>query len=163
MRLHITAFRVVKFIVDGSVGSVSDNQDSISDLLSTITGGVAEIQDIQAFSGQPGTLGTLNIDRIDRGEEGGREARGQEAEDKSVVDVFIRYPATSVVDVEAIKQKLASATGGRTSRMEAERQKIGGDFTLIKILAGILSALLIIVIIFILCCCCPSKCLMSND
>ena len=36
--------RVVKFIVDGSVGSVSDNQDSISDLLSTITGGVAQIQ-----------------------------------------------------------------------------------------------------------------------
>ena len=85
--------RVVKFIVDGSVGSVSENQDSISDLLSTITGGVAEIQDIQAFSGQPGTLGTLNIDRIDRGEEeeGGREPRVQETDDKkSVVDVFIR-------------------------------------------------------------------------
>ena len=153
---------MVKFIVDGSVGSVSENQDSISDLLSTITGGVAQIQDIQAFSGQPGTLGTLNIDRIDRGEEGGREARGQETEDKSVVDVFIRYPATSVVDVEAIKQKLASSdpageAGGRAGRMEAERQKIGEDFTLIKILAAILSALLVIVIIFILCCCCPSE------
>ena len=77
--------------------------------------------------------------------------------------ICARYPATSVVDVEAIKQKLASSgleeagSGGRTSRMEAERQKIGEDFTLIKILAGILSALLVIVIIFILCCCCPSE------
>ena len=71
----------------GSVDSVSERQDSISDLLSTITGGVAQIQDIQAFSGQP-ALGVLNIDRIDAGP---REGRGPlAAEDKSVVDVFIR-------------------------------------------------------------------------
>ena len=36
--------RVVKFIVDGSVDSVSDQEEQISDLLSTITGGEAEIQ-----------------------------------------------------------------------------------------------------------------------
>ena len=58
--------RVVKFIVEGSVSEVKDRQDEISDLLSTITGGVADIQDIQSFSGQePGALGTLNIDRMD--------------------------------------------------------------------------------------------------
>ena len=60
--------RVVKFIVEGSVSEVKDRQDEISDLLSTITGGVADIQDIQSFSGQePGALGTLNIDRMDTG------------------------------------------------------------------------------------------------
>ena len=37
-------FRVVKFIVDGSVEAVTDREDEISDLLSTITGGEAEIQ-----------------------------------------------------------------------------------------------------------------------
>ena len=61
--------RVVKFIVDGSVSAVSERQDEISDLLSTITGGVAQIQDIQSFSGQD-ALGTLNIDRMDRGRDG---------------------------------------------------------------------------------------------
>ena len=61
--------RVVKFIVDGSVSAVSERQDEISDLLSTITGGVAQIQDIQSFSGQD-ALGTLNIDRMDRGRSG---------------------------------------------------------------------------------------------
>ena len=61
--------RVVKFIVDGSVTAVSERQDEISDLLSTITGGVAQIQDIQSFSGQD-ALGTLNIDRMDRGRSG---------------------------------------------------------------------------------------------
>ena len=75
--------------------------------------------------------------------------------------VSARYPATSVVDVDAIKQKLASSDpergGGRVSRMKAERTKIAEDYTLIKILAAILSALLLIVIIFILCCCCPSE------
>ena len=60
--------RVVKFIVEGSVSEVKDRQDEISALLSTITGGVADIQDIQSFSGQePGALGTLNIDRMDTG------------------------------------------------------------------------------------------------
>lgn len=63
--------RVVKFIVEGSASEVSDRQDEISDLLSTITGGVAQIQDIQSFSGQDaGTLGTLNIDRMDTGRSG---------------------------------------------------------------------------------------------
>ena len=58
--------RVVKFIVEGSVSEVKDRQDEISDLLSTITGGVADIQDIQSFFGQePRALGTLNIDRMD--------------------------------------------------------------------------------------------------
>ena len=61
--------RVVKFIVDGSVSAVSERQDEISDLLSTITGGVAQIQDIQSFSGQD-ALGTLNIDRMDQGRSG---------------------------------------------------------------------------------------------
>ena len=61
--------RVVKFIVDGSVSAVSERQDEISDLLSTITGGVAHIQDIQSFSGQD-ALGTLNTDRMDRGRDG---------------------------------------------------------------------------------------------
>ena len=39
---------------------------------------------------------------------------------RSVVDVFIRYPATSVVDVEAIKQKLVAEPGfpGKQSRIE---------------------------------------------
>ena len=54
--------RVVKFIVDGSVQEVYKNQDEISDLLSTITGGVAQIQDIQSYNGQD-TVGVLNIDR----------------------------------------------------------------------------------------------------
>ena len=63
--------RVVKFIVEGSASEVSDRQDEISDLLSTITGGVAQIQDIQSFSGQDAeTLGTLNIDRMDTGRSG---------------------------------------------------------------------------------------------
>ena len=63
--------RVVKFIVEGSASEVSDHQDEISDLLSTITGGVAQIQDIQSFSGQDAeTLGTLNIDRMDTGRSG---------------------------------------------------------------------------------------------
>ena len=91
-----------------------------------------------------------------------RSARGPIDEDKSVVDVFIRYPATSVVDVDAIKQKLVSNPigsdiSGRNGRMEAEKTKISEDYTLIKILAAILTALLVLVIIFIVCCCCPSK------
>ena len=117
--------RVVKFIVDGNVEEVFNNQDDISDLLSTITGGVAQIQDIQSYSGQD-TLGVLNIDRIDSGD--GRGRSDLAAEDvKSVVDVFIRYPATSVVDVDAIKQKLSSnAAGanlanGRGARMDTEK------------------------------------------
>ena len=69
--------RVVKFIVEGSVSEVFDQQDEISDLLSTITGGVAEIQDIQSFSGQDGSnFDTLNIDRIDRMDRG-RSGRDQ--------------------------------------------------------------------------------------
>ena len=77
--------------------------------------------------------------------------------------MFIRYPATSVVDVDAIKQKLTAnpdgsdLLGGRDGRAETEKKKIEADFTLIKILATILSVLLLIVLIFILCCCCPSK------
>ena len=79
------------------------------------------------------------------------------------MDVFIRYPATSVVDVDAIKQKLVNnpegsdLSGGRNGRVETEKKKIEEDYTLIKILATILSILLLIVLIFILCCCCPSK------
>ena len=79
------------------------------------------------------------------------------------MDVFIRYPATSVVDVDAIKQKLVAnpdgsdLSGGRDGRVETEKKKIEEDYTLIKILATILSILLLIVLIFILCCCCPSK------
>ena len=79
------------------------------------------------------------------------------------MDVFIRYPATSVVDVDAIKQKLVASpdgsdlSGGRDGRAETEKKKIEEDYTLIKILATILSVLLLIVLIFILCCCCPSK------
>ena len=79
------------------------------------------------------------------------------------MDVFIRYPATSVVDVDAIKQKLVASpdgsdlSGGRDGRAETEKKKIEEDYTLIKILATILSILLLIVLIFILCCCCPSK------
>ena len=105
--------RVVKFIVDGKVEDVYKNQDEISDLLSTITGGVAQIQDIQSFSGQD-TLGVLNIDRISQedGDSRGRSGRGPVDDTKSVVDVFIRYPATSVVDVDAIKQKLVSSPDG---------------------------------------------------
>ena len=82
---------------------------------------------------------------------------------RTVVDVFIRYPATSVVDVDAIKQKLvanpegSNLSGGRDGRAETEKKKIEEDYTLIKILATILSILLLIVLIFILCCCCPSK------
>ena len=82
---------------------------------------------------------------------------------RTVVDVFIRYPATSVVDVDAIKQKLVNnpegsdLSGGRNGRVETEKKKIEEDYTLIKILATILSILLLIVLIFILCCCCPSK------
>ena len=77
--------------------------------------------------------------------------------------MFIRYPATSVVDVDAIKQKLVNnpegsdLSGGRNGRVETEKKKIEEDYTLIKILATILSILLLIVLIFILCCCCPSK------
>ena len=88
---------MVKFIVDGSVAEVYRDQDTISDLLSTITGGVAQIQDIQALGLDPGdTAQLLNIDRMDTGagEEGGRGARldtGTEADTKSVVDVFIRW------------------------------------------------------------------------
>ena len=72
-----------------------------------------------------------------------------------------RYPATSVVDVDAIKQKLVSGQagqleGGRAGRMDAEKTRIKEDYTLIKILAAILSALLLIVTIFVVCCCCPS-------
>ena len=80
-----------------------------------------------------------------------------------MVDIYIRYPATSVVDVDAIKQKLVAdprgsgISGGRDGRAETEKKKIEEDFTLIKILATILSVLLLIVLIFILCCCCPSK------
>ena len=157
--------RVVKFIVDGSVQEVSKNQDEISDLLSTITGGVAQIQDITSFSGQD-TLGILNIDRISSDiPNRGRSDLDTSEDDKTVVDVFIRYPATSVVDVDAIKQKLvsnpvgSSISGGRAARMDAEKTKIKEDYTLIKILAAILSVLLVLVIIFILCCCCPSKCI----
>ena len=79
------------------------------------------------------------------------------------MDVFIRYPATSVVDVDAIKQKLVSdprgsdLSGGRGARADTEKKKIEEDYTLIKILAAILSFLLLFVLIFILCCCCPSK------
>ena len=72
-----------------------------------------------------------------------------------------RYPATSVVDVDAIKQKLVSGEagqleGGRAGRMDAEKTRIKEDYTLIKILAAILSALLVIVTVFVVCCCCPS-------
>ena len=43
--IHLLYFpRVVKFIVDGSVDMVLDQEAQISDLLSTITGGEAEIQ-----------------------------------------------------------------------------------------------------------------------
>ena len=125
---------------------------------------MAQIQDITSFSGQD-TLGILNIDRISSDPDvtnRGRSDLDPSEDDKTVVDVFIRYPATSVVDVDAIKQKLvsnpvgSSLSGGRTSRMEAEKTKIKEDYTLIKILAAILSVLLVLVIIFILCCCCPS-------
>ena len=77
--------------------------------------------------------------------------------------VSARYPATSVVDVDAIKQKLVANPegsdlwGGRNGRAETEKKKIEEDYTLIKIPATILSILLLIVLIFILCCCCPSK------
>ena len=86
---------MVKFIVDGSVAEVYRDQDTLSDLLSTITGGVAQIQDIQALGLDPGdTAQLLNIDRMDTGAgEEGRGARldtGTEADTKSVVDVFIR-------------------------------------------------------------------------
>ena len=72
-----------------------------------------------------------------------------------------RYPATSVVDVDAIKQKLVSGEAGqlesgRAGRMDAEKTRIKEDYTLIKILAAILSALLVIVTVFVVCCCCPS-------
>ena len=152
--------RVVKFIVDGEVEEVFRNQDEISDLLSTITGGVAQIQDIQSYSGQD-TLGVLNIDRIDNTGRGRADLIPGD-DSKSVVDVFIRYPATSVVDVDAIKQKLVSNTlgadlhTGRNARMDTEKTKIEEDYTLIKILAVILSVLLVIVILFVLCCCCPT-------
>jgi len=144
--------RVVKFIVDGSVATVSDQEDQISDLLSTITGGDAQIQDIQPYSGQD-TIGVLNIDEI-------AQRRMGFDDSKSVVDVFIRYPATSVVDVDAIKQKLVStpfnARSDRSGRYDDIVATSSDDDYLLYVLAILLAFLLVLATIFLVCCCCPS-------
>ena len=52
----------MKFIVDGSVEEVSSHEDRISDLLSTITGGEAQIQDIQVTKhGTVPNLSTITL------------------------------------------------------------------------------------------------------
>ena len=77
------------------------------------------------------------------------------------MDVFIRYPATSVVDVDAIKQKLVAAPfiGGsaRNGRVDDIVATTSDDDYLVYVLAILLAFLLVIAIIFLVCCCCPSN------
>ena len=75
------------------------------------------------------------------------------------MDVFIRYPATSVVDVDAIKQKLVSTpitrSNGRSSRLNDVVATSTQPDYLLYVLAILLAFLLILAIIFLICCCCP--------
>ena len=79
---------------------------------------------------------------------------------RSVVDVFIRYPATSVVDVDAIKQKLVSTpfSNARSDRIGRYDDVIAtpsdADY-LLYVLAILLAFLLVVAIILLICCCCP--------
>ena len=54
--------RIIKVIIPGSVDRVRERRSEISSLVSTFTGGDAEIQDVQAYEGQKiDTHGVLNI------------------------------------------------------------------------------------------------------
>ncbi len=90
-----------------------------SDLISTMTGGQAEIQDIQPYNGPDYDYGDYyepiqtNRNPKTYGEDS-EESNGRSK--RSLVDVVIRYPAAnSVVDMETIKSKLVKDTGGGTN------------------------------------------------
>ena len=72
-----------------------------------MTGGDAEIQEINPYYGDPSRSGSAFEVSVDR------ESKAVVVQpQKSLVDVFIRYQANSVVDMNAVTSKLVSNTSG---------------------------------------------------
>eukprot|EP00095_Tigriopus_kingsejongensis_P012458 maker-scaffold696_size110080-snap-gene-0.13 protein:Tk12458 transcript:maker-scaffold696_size110080-snap-gene-0.13-mRNA-1 annotation:"cad86_drome ame: full" len=155
--------RTMRFIISQEPKAVEEHQAEISDLISAMTGGNAEIQDINPYYGNDLTLNGYEIAEIDIDRESKAVASQPQ---KTVVDVFIRYPANSVVDMNAVTSKLVSNSSGtiipstnpdtssgtsESTKQELESKNAALFWTLVT-LCLIIAALILIT----LCCyCCP--------
>ena len=96
---------------------------------------------------------------------------------KSVVDVFIRYPADSVVDIDDVQAKLVSGGGGGTKVVQNLTLAGGGGFTtpvnvaelekknssLFWGLVIFVCVLFLVVVVVLACYCCPGCYLYKED
>eukprot|EP00094_Tigriopus_californicus_P003115 TCALIF_02997-PA protein Name:"Similar to Cad86C Cadherin-86C (Drosophila melanogaster)" AED:0.15 eAED:0.15 QI:164/0.72/0.58/1/1/1/12/0/720 len=101
--------RTMRFIISQEPQQVEEHQAEISDLISTMTGGDAEIQDINPYYGNEIAFDGYEIAELDVDRESKAVASKPK---KSVVDVFIRYPANSIVDMNAVTSKLVANSSG---------------------------------------------------
>ena len=162
-----TSSRTMKFIVYEEPSVVNQKQQKFSDLISSITGGSAEIQDIQPYPIDE--TDSNNVDRADVYEVEYYDRNPKTYEDsevrnrRSIVDVVITYPTNSVIDMNDITAKLVreqntsgsnNSTGVPISPRDYEKLVFKNAALFWGLMAVL--ALIVITILITLCCyCCP--------
>ncbi|XP_059097433.1 cadherin-86C-like isoform X1 [Tigriopus californicus] len=158
--------RTMRFIISQEPQQVEEHQAEISDLISTMTGGDAEIQDINPYYGNEIAFDGYEIAELDVDRESKAVASKPK---KSVVDVFIRYPANSIVDMNAVTSKLVANSSGAiapsnsgsksesssTSSSSANQELEQRNATLFWALMLICLFLAALVFLALCCYCCP--------
>lgn len=165
-----TSSRSMRFIVYQDPDDLDKND--VSDLISAMTGGQAEIQDIQPYSQgySIDRMDYLEVDYVDTNDRNDRNAKEYQDEQptrsrRSLVDVLITYPTnTSVVDMNDITSKLvkevlpvSSTVGpGQTTPDPDMMQEL--QYKNAALFWGLI-AILVLIFLFILlmtiCFCCP--------
>ncbi len=162
-----TTSRTMQFIVYEDADVLNKNKADVSDLISAMTGGQAEIQDIQPYAlMEIDRMDYLEIDYTDRD---GKDYENDETERvrRSLVDVLIRYPTnTSIVDMNDITAKLVrevnpvsteGTTTGTTEDPTVMEELKYKNAALFWGLIALLILIALVLIVALLCFCCP-KC-----
>lgn len=102
----------MKFIVYEDPESLNDNKNEVSDLISLLTGGDAEIQHILPYT-DPGSIDRMDYLEVDYINNNNRDGKDYTADPndstrarRSIVDVLVTYPSNSVVDMNDVTSKL---------------------------------------------------------
>lgn len=161
-----TSSRIMRFIVYQDPDDLDKN--GVSDLISAMTGGQAEIQDIQPYSqvSSMDRMDYLEVDYIDtnRNDRNAKDYQDDQPSRsrRSLVDVRITYPTnTSIVDMNDITSKLvkegSSSTVGPSTTPDPDMMKEleYKNAALFWGLITILAFIFIFIVLMTLCFCCP--------
>lgn len=166
-----TSSRTMRFIVYEDPDILNQNKDEVSDLISAMTGGEAEIQDIQAYVNEIDRMDYIEIDYVDE-TRGSKDYTDRPAERRrrSYVDAIVTYPATSIVDMNDVTGRLVNQgsstpepTFGTTDDPGQVKEL---EYKNAALFWGLISVVALIVFFFILvimCYCCPCCVLYKKD